>query len=51
MLVVDWVLMALGALLPFLVPLAVLFGIAFELRRWLRRRRPPAAEPSATAES
>lgn len=50
-LVVDWVLTALGALLPFLVPLAVLLGIAFELRRWLRRRKAPVAEPPATAES
>lgn len=50
-LVVDWVLTALGALLPFLIPLAVLFVLAFELRRWLRRRKAPAAEPPAAAES
>lgn len=50
--VVTWVLTALGALLPFLIPLALLAAIAFELRRWLRRRKiRTAAEPPATAES
>jgi hypothetical protein len=50
--VVTWVLTALGALLPFLIPIALLAALAFELRRWLRRRKAhAAADPPATAES
>ncbi len=51
-LVVRWVLTALGAVLPFAVPVAVLALIGFEGRRRLSRRRtPPAAEPPAAAQT
>ena len=47
-LVVGWVLTALGSLLPFLIPAALIGGIAFEVRRRLgRRKTPPAADPPA----
>ncbi|HEX9063911.1 MAG TPA: DUF4349 domain-containing protein [Streptosporangiaceae bacterium] len=44
---VGWLLTALGSLLPFLIPAAVLAAIAVAARRLRRRRRPPAAEPPA----
>ena len=42
---VGWVLTALGSVLPFLIPVVLIGGIAFEIRRrlaaqTLRRRRP-----------
>jgi len=47
-LVVGWVLTALGSLLPFLVLAALIGGIAIEVRRRLgRRKTPPAADPPA----
>jgi hypothetical protein len=47
-LVVGWALTALGSLLPFLIPAALIGGIAFETRRRLgRRKTPPAADPPA----
>ena len=47
-LVVGWALTALGSLLPFLIPAALIAAIAFEVRRRLwRRKSPPAAEPPA----
>lgn len=48
--VVGWLLTALGSLLPFLVPAALLAGLALAVRRWLARRKaPPAADPPAAA--
>lgn len=45
---VEWILTALGSLLPFLVVLAVLAAIAIAARRRFgRRRQPPAPEPPA----
>lgn len=50
--VVKALLTALGAIIPFAVPVALLLGIGFAgRRRFARRRRAPAAEPPATAES
>jgi hypothetical protein len=47
-LVVGWVLTALGSLLPFLISAALIAAIAFEVRRRLARRKtPPAADPPA----
>jgi len=47
-LVVGWALTALGSLLPFLIPAALIGAIAFEIRRRLgRRKTPPAADPPA----
>ena len=47
-LVVGWVLTALGSLLPFLLPAALIGAIGFEIRRRLgRRKTPPATEPPA----
>ena len=47
-LAVGWVLTALGSILPFLIPIAVLAGIAIAARRRIgRRKQPPAAEPPA----
>ncbi len=45
--VVTWLLTALGTILPFAVPVALVGAIAFESRRRLRRRRMPATEPPA----
>ena len=51
-LVVRWLLTALGAVLPFAIPVAVLALIGLEGRRRLSRRRtPPAAEPPAAAQT
>jgi hypothetical protein len=51
-LVVGWVLTALGSALPFLIPVALIGGIALESRRRLaRRKNPPAPEPPAAAAS
>ena len=51
-LVVGWVLTALGSALPFLIPVALIGGIAFESRRRLARKKiPPAAEPPAASAS
>ncbi len=45
-LAVGWVLTALGSLLPFLIPAAVLAAIVIAARRRLsRRKQPPAADP------
>ena len=50
--VVTWLLTALGALLPFAVPLALIGGLAEAGRRRLARRRtPPAQAPPAAAAS
>jgi Domain of unknown function (DUF4349) len=50
-LVVSWVLTALGAALPFLIPVALIAAIGLEGRRRLtRRRRSPATDPPATAQ-
>lgn len=47
-LAVDWVLTALGSLLPFLLAAAAAAAIAIAARRRLnRRKQPPAAEPPA----
>jgi hypothetical protein len=52
---VRWLLTALGAALPFAIPLGLLAVIAFQGRRRLARRRlplaadPPAADPPAAA--
>jgi hypothetical protein len=47
-LAVGWILTALGSLLPFLIPAAVLAAIVIAARRRLsRRRQPPAPEPPA----
>jgi len=47
-LAVEWVLTALGSLLPFLIPVAALAAIVIAARRRLsRRRHPPAADPPA----
>jgi hypothetical protein len=49
-LVVGWMLTALGSILPFLIPAALIGAIAWESRRRLARRKAPqAAEPPATA--
>jgi len=49
-LVVGWVLTALGSILPFIIPVALIGGIVYESRRRLARRRsPPAADPPAAA--
>ncbi len=51
-LVVGWALTALGSALPFLIPAALIGGIAFESRRRLARKKiPPAAEPPAASAS
>jgi hypothetical protein len=48
--VVGWLLTALGSALPFLIPVLLLAGIAIGGRRRLGRRKiPPAAEPPAPA--
>lgn len=48
--VVGWLLTALGSALPFLIPAALVAGIAIGGRRRLARRKtPPAAEPPAPA--
>ena len=48
--VVGWLLTALGSALPFLIPVLLLAGIAIGGRRRLvRRKTPPAAEPPAPA--
>jgi Domain of unknown function (DUF4349) len=50
--VVGWLLTALGSALPFLIPVALIAGIAIEGRRRLARRKtPPASEPPAPAAS
>jgi hypothetical protein len=49
--VVRALLTALGAALPFAVPIALLAGIGFAGRRRLARRRRPAADPPAPAAS
>jgi Domain of unknown function (DUF4349) len=50
--VVGWLLTALGSALPFLIPVLLLAGIAIGGRRRLvRRKTPPAAEPPAPAAS
>src|SRR5262249_9499289 len=42
--VVGWILTALGSILPFLIPVALVAGIAIQSRRRLTRRKsPPAA--------
>ena len=48
-LVVGWLLTAIGSLLPFLIPVALIGGVAFEIRRRRlgRRKTPPAADPPA----
>jgi hypothetical protein len=43
--VVTWLLTALGTILPFLIPVALVGAIVFESRRRMRRRRTPVAEP------
>lgn len=49
-LVVGWLLTALGSALPFLIPALLVVGIAVGGRRRLaRRKNPPAAEPPAPA--
>jgi hypothetical protein len=45
--VVTWLLTALGTILPFAVPVALICAIGVESRRRLRRRRTPATEPPA----
>ena len=51
-LVVRWLLTALGSVLPFLVPVALIGGIVFESRRRLaRRKKTPAPEPPAASAS
>jgi hypothetical protein len=51
-LVVGWVLTALGSALPFLIPVALIGGIALGGRRRLARRKsPPAPEPPAASAS
>ncbi len=48
--VIGWLLTALGSALPFLIPVLLLAGIAIGGRRRLvRRKTPPAAEPPAPA--
>jgi Domain of unknown function (DUF4349) len=48
--VVGWVLTALGSALPFLIPAGLIGAIAFESRRRLaRRKNPPAPEPPPAA--
>ncbi len=50
--VVSWLLTALGSALPFLIPVLLLGGIAIGGRRRLARRKtPPASEPPAPAAS
>jgi len=49
--VVRAVLTALGAALPFLVPVALIAALAWVTRRRLTRRRPPRAGPPAAAQS
>jgi hypothetical protein len=50
--VVGWVLTALGSALPFLIPAGLIGAIAFESRRRLaRRKNPPAPEPPAASAS
>jgi Domain of unknown function (DUF4349) len=49
-LVVIAVLTAIGAFLPFAVPVALILGIGYwARRRMIRRRRPPTADPPAAA--
>jgi len=51
-LVVGWVLTALGSALPFVIPAALIGAVAFESRRRLaRRKNPPAPEPPAASAS
>jgi hypothetical protein len=45
--VITALLIALGAALPFLLPMALLAGIGFAARRWLARRRTPSTPPPA----
>jgi hypothetical protein len=50
--VVSWLLTALGSALPFLIPVLLIGGIAIGGRRRLARRKtPPASEPPAPAAS
>jgi len=50
--VVGWLLTALGSALPFLIPAGLIGAIAFESRRRLaRRKNPPAPEPPAASAS
>jgi hypothetical protein len=47
-LVVDWTLTALGSILPFLIPVALIGALVYASRRKLfRRKSPPAASPPA----
>ncbi len=49
---VGWLLTALGSVLPFLIPAALIAGIALGgRRRFARRKAPPASEPPAPAAS
>jgi hypothetical protein len=50
--VVGWLVTVLGSVLPFLIPVLLLGGIALEGRRRLARKKtPPASEPPAPAAS
>jgi hypothetical protein len=45
---VDWLLTALGSVLPFVIPVALIGGLVYANRRRLTRRKsPPAASPPA----